>query len=105
MQTQQICRVLCRLAAKLKNIYCFNLSDFVWFCDFLLSDVVFRLRDKIICYTFGMFSAIDKLCGACATMVAGENVEMEVARHGAWLGHMGAHTFSALVTQWIMIGQ
>lgn len=72
MLTRHFCRVLCRLAAKLKNIYCFNLSDFVWFCDFLLSDVVFRLRDKIICYTFGMFSAIDKLCGACGCLVAGK---------------------------------
>lgn len=97
MLTQQFCRVLCRLAAKLKNIYCFNLSDFVWFCDFLLSDVIFRLRDKIICYTFGMFSAIDKrLRGMWLPEV---EVEVEVAQHGAGLGHMGAHTFSALVTQ------
>lgn len=52
-----------------------------------MSDVVFRLRDNIICYTFAMFSVIDNLGGACGREKAeGEGGDGDAAQ--SWDTHL-----------------
>lgn len=108
----------------LKLIYKWNHAQ-CWLSSFAGCFVAWQLSWKIfialICQILSgfaifycpmlFFACVTKLfviplaCSQLLTSSAGHVVAVGGSWGGAGLGHMGAHTFSALVTQWIMIGQ